>query len=179
MNLFKEIRGNSFNNWIDNKKILMNKYSVSSRSKSYKKKEFCWCCHGKLKLSNWKDLSGSNLLKCEECNLIQSEYIPNEELLGELYNDKIYNDFYDSHVLDNHEKRKEAFGKSRVNDWLRFYGKDKPKSILEVGCGSGFTLSAAQDIGLDVYGLELSNKCVEFCKKIGLEKVLALTLILK
>lgn len=171
MVLFKEIRGNSFNNWIDNKKLLMEKYSVYSRPESYKKKQFCWSCSGKLEQSNWKDISGLCLVKCEKCQLIQSEYLPTDELLGELYNDKIYNDFYDSHVLENHNKRKEAFGRERVNDWLKYYGKEKPSSILEIGCGSGFTLSAAKDLGLDVYGLELSEKCVEFCRNIGLKNV--------
>ena len=171
MTLFKEIRGNSFENWIDSKKLLMKKYSVSSRSESYKIKKFCWSCNGKLGSSNWFDSLGSNLVQCEKCGLIQSEYIPSEEILGELYNDKLYNDFYDEHVLKNHNKRKDAFGRERVKDWLKYYGKEKPTRVLEIGCGSGFTLSAAKDKGLDVYGLELSNKCVEFCNDLGLKNV--------
>ena len=96
MTLFKEIRGNSFDNWIDNKKLLMEKYSVSSRSESYKIKKFCWSCSGKLESSTWTDSMGSNFVQCVKCGLIQSEYLPSEEILGELYNDKLYNDFYDA-----------------------------------------------------------------------------------
>ena len=62
----------------------MEKYSVSSRSESYKRKKSCWSCNGKLNSSNWSDLLDSNLDKCEKCGLIQSKYIPSEELLGEL-----------------------------------------------------------------------------------------------
>jgi len=149
----------------------MEKYSVSSRSESYKRKKSCWSCNGKLNSSNWSDLLDSNLDKCEKCGLIQSKYIPSEELLGELYNDKLYNDFYDSHVFKSHYKRKEAFGKERVKDWLKYYGTEKPNRVLEIGCGSGFTLSAAKDEGLDVYGLDLSSKCVEFCNESGLKNV--------
>ena len=100
MTLFKEIRGNSFDNWIDNKKLLMEKYSVSSRSESYKVKKFCWSCNGKLESSNWSDSLGSNLVQCEKCGLIQSKYIPSEEILGELYND---NNFYDEmqNIVEN------------------------------------------------------------------------------
>ena len=51
---------------------------------------------------------GSNFVQCVKYGLIQSEYLPSEEILGELYIDKLYNDFYDEHILKNHEKRKRS-----------------------------------------------------------------------
>jgi len=40
-----------------------------------------------------------------------------------------------------------------------------------VGCGNGIFLTAARDMGWDVYGVELSVKAVERCHEKGLNNV--------
>ncbi len=169
--MFKEIRGDSFEGWIVNKKKLMNKYSARNNPNSYIDKSECWNCNGKLFESSWSDLNGDKLFSCNSCGLIQCTKIPSYQLLSDFYNDTLYSDFYQSHVIDNHNKRKELFGRQRVTDWINFFGKNTPQNVLEIGCGSGFTLSAAKDNGFEVTGLELNQKCVDFCHKQGLFSV--------
>jgi len=43
------------------------------------------------------------------------------------------------------------------------------KKVIEIGCGTGDYLSLLNDLGVDAYGLEYSEKSVEICKKRGLK----------
>ena len=51
----------------------------------------------------------------------------------------------------------------------QFIGKSRPKKILDVGCGTGETLSFLQDTypNTQLFGIDSSNKAISFSKKRG------------
>lgn len=45
----------------------------------------------------------------------------------------------------------------------------KPKSVVDVGCGTGHLLMVLKDRGCDVFGLEYSEAGLEYCRNRGLD----------
>ena len=92
-----------------------------------------------------------------------------------MYNDEIYCNFYRLHGFDNHLKRKKAFGYERVHHWLdstkHLQSSDASLKVFDAGCGTGFVLEAAQELGLSVSGCDLNQDCVDFCKNRGISDV--------
>jgi ubiquinone/menaquinone biosynthesis C-methylase UbiE len=51
--------------------------------------------------------------------------------------------------------------------WLDFFSLEKDTSILDIGCGTGHFLKAAEDYGLKTYGIDISEEAVRIAKKIA------------
>lgn len=62
----------------------------------------------------------------------------------------------------NNIKQQVEAQRVRVENIMRF--RQPPGKLLDVGCGPGFFLKAAQGAGFSVQGCELSTGCVEFAK---------------
>lgn len=93
------------------------------------------------------------LLKCKGCGLVYSSPIFDTEEIEQLYKKSKLN--YDAEI----ENIKETYGQ-----YLKSLMGLIPsaENILEIGCGSGFILKAALDIGFhNVYGVEPSRDAVE------------------
>lgn len=55
-----------------------------------------------------------------------------------------------------------------VEDWYIKHAKGK---VLDVGCGSGSYLLAFQKKGLEGYGIDIDEQCIQLCKERGLKNV--------
>ena len=82
------------------------------------------------------------------------------QAVAEYYND--YSESYDS------ERRKGYY--SFINDleFEKIQSLAAGSKVLEVGCGTGLILERTDAIGAEVYGVDLSPKMVEICRKKGL-----------
>lgn len=93
------------------------------------------------------------LLKCKECGLVYSSPIFDTGEIEQLYKKSKLN--YDAEI----ENIKETYGQ-----YLKSLMSLIPsaENILEIGCGSGFILKIALDMGFhNVYGVEPSRDAVE------------------
>lgn len=51
--------------------------------------------------------------------------------------------------------------------FLDYLGVEKGKTFLDLGCGTGFLLSEAQQRGLKTYGVDLSPVALELCREVS------------
>ena len=68
----------------------------------------------------------------------------------------------EKHFLSNQKERERRM--SFLESYLL-----KGQKVLEIGCSSGFMLSALKDKGMDVYGLDPSEGFIEFVKSKGIQ----------
>ena len=112
-----------------------------------------------------------SLLRCQNCNLIYQEYVPNSAFLSELYEEwidssqallrhKTYSvDYYSIHSQD-------------ISQLLTYI--DKPPSRikeLDFGMGWGAWALMAKAFGCTVYGIELSQQRIEHATSHGIHTI--------
>jgi SAM-dependent methyltransferase len=94
------------------------------------------------------------LIKCKNCGLVSSKFIPTSKQLKEYYDD-----------YPSYEKLSDLTIQ-RYNEILdRLEPFRKNNALLETGCGFGFFLEAAKKRNWNVYGTELSAKAINECLK--------------
>ena len=114
-----------------------------------------------------KKLNGYHykLIKCENCNLIFQEQIPNEKFSQQLY-EKYINKDDSFKKKDDYEKKyhKKLFYEMGLIKSI--FKKNKEEiSILDFGAGWGFWLNYLKKNKFDVHAFEISETRVNFLKK--------------
>lgn len=114
-----------------------------------------------------KKLNGYHykLIKCENCNLIFQEQIPNEKFSQQLY-EKYINKDDSFKKKDDYEKKyhKKLFYEMGLIKSI-FKKKKEEISILDFGAGWGFWLNYLKKNKFDVHAFEISETRVNFLKK--------------
>ena len=109
----------------------------------------------------WKNKE-FNLVKCRNCGLICQMPKPTPEDLNELYSD----DYFDHghHGLEErqitYEQLKDAMPVGQLQDRIRntvLRAHPNARSLFEIGAALGHLLHAAQQMGMTVSGLEISD----------------------
>ena len=80
----------------------------------------------------------------------------------------LYDDLYKLEEIHWWHKAK----RNLVSYFLQKYLKDKTNKILDAGCGTGKNLEAFSKYGR-VWGIDLANDAISFCKKRGFKNVIA------
>mgnify|MGYP001575149621 FL=1 len=113
-------------------------------------------------------LKNYNLMECSNCSLQKLEPQPS---LTEL--DKIYSNYYDKWNYNNSNNQISNMKKLTFSEYLKQITKFiSSGKLLDVGCATGDLLSAAQSMGFDVYGAEVSKQGLDICrKKFGKNKI--------
>jgi len=117
----------------------------------------CLVC-ASTELTDLKNYQKAYLCQCNSCNFIFSRKIPSDKDLKRYYSDDYDRTRYFSHIT--YQRYKELL--------LSFESSRKTNKILDIGCGYGFFLTVAKELGWEVYGTELSNKAAEHCIKNGI-----------
>lgn len=103
--------------------------------------------------------------KCNGCNLIYvNPCIKQEVILEKVYGKSVY-PFFDSVNSESQKK----FDKLRFEKTLRYINSNynDKKSILDIGCGSGFFLKLALENGFNkIAGVDALAESVEYAKKV-------------
>ena len=115
-----------------------------------------------------------NLVKCKCCGLVQINPKPKdiEEYYYESYSPynppkkDFYISFYRNLIKSYYKKKKTPVDlvKSALCGVLYFQPVARPGRVFDIGCGNGGYLSILKDCGWDVYGLDFSQKAVDFVK---------------
>ena len=96
-----------------------------------------------------------DLVRCPECQLRYHVKAPVD--INDAYNSPTYMQGSQGFWTDDYEYRKERFGRERMEILTNTIGDIKGKSILDVGCGSGYFLDCAKEKGAICYGLEIAD----------------------
>ena len=108
--------------------------------------------------------SGQNqLIDCEGCGFIHSIPLPSDEELRVFYTSKFYNQARKKDYFENQRSQLKWWNfvfDRRLERLERVLGRKG--FILDVGCGPGFFLSRARELGWGVLGIEPSADAAEY-----------------
>jgi len=109
-------------------------------------------------------LNNFRIVKCKNCGLVFVDPQPEKEEIEQFY--KTHQNFY----LERYNRKKISKLKRSEKDIKRIQKFLKSKcnfskiSLLDIGCGCGFLLKSASDIGWDVCGIDISESEVKYAK---------------
>jgi len=110
---------------------------------------------------------GAKYFRCENCSHYFVIERPSKKALEEFYakDNQYQNTYADSKTTETRIKEV-AVPKVKwlLRQFERVYGR-KPKSVLDVGAGSGHFVQACKVSGIEADGIELSDKGRLFCKE--------------
>jgi len=115
----------------------------------------CQLCRGE-SFRLWDTRDGADIVVCEGCSFGRAEMSAQE--LANVH--EVYDDSY-------HSERgwAESFDRQvrRYRHWLGYLTQmhGGPGTLLDIGCSLGYTLVAAQGLGWQVWGTDISRKAVE------------------
>lgn len=138
---------------------------IESRA-GWKAVDACPVCDGR---ERRPDLGkyGVTLMHCLGCGARYGDQIPANA--ADVYGPEDYVSFSLADTEDHFRYRRDRFGRERVGILERHCGNLKSKRILDVGCGNGYFLAAAQEKCDHCYGTEFSPRLREFAiQKTGL-----------
>ena len=113
------------------------------------------------KIGNW------NIVRCKNCGLVYLNPRPSKKELDELY----VKDYFTNDLLQVFPTAKKEIeqGISMYLERVRSL-KCNTGKLLEIGCGNGFFLKAAEKLGWEVMGIEISQWVSRYCsEKLGLK----------
>lgn len=108
------------------------------------------------------------IVQCNECDLVYVNPVFDNDKYIELYKSENYQEIVKQLGEESHEYRKRRFGKERIDVIEKYHNSELSKSLLEIGCSTGFVLEEAAERGWDAVGVELNPSAVDFGNKRGL-----------
>lgn len=104
--------------------------------------------------------NGFFLRKCNNCSLVYVNPRPNKNILNIKY---IQNDTFGHEQLDKENKFRNRYLNKFIQDIERYRHKGK---MLDIGCGPGYLLKAAEKRGWKTFGVEPSKKFYDIASQI-------------
>ena len=109
----------------------------------------------------YKNLIGDkSILKCNNCEIEYLYPYPTEKELSEIYSDSYA--AWGIGQEDTFSKMKREKFKRLLKDISKYRTNGK---LLDIGCGPGYLMKEAKNIGFDVYGVEVGKKASDIAKK--------------
>ena len=99
---------------------------------------------------------GIAMVKCQDCTLRYSRQIPVDA--AELYSDEDYLPILKKGYNENLDYRKQRFGVERLDLIEEQMESGQDKSLLDIGCGTGWFLECARERGFDIAGFDLGTE---------------------
>lgn len=99
---------------------------------------------------------------CLGCDFYYNEKMPVDT--GDLYSDEHYLPVSKQSYLSIVDYRKRRFGTERLDLLEQTLGTLQGKTLLDMGCGTGWFLYLAKERGMNVVGVELGDELREFTK---------------
>lgn len=127
----------------------------------------CPLCR-KLNTENIAVKDSLKIVKCVKCDLVYVNPVFDDKLYHSLYESENYQSVVKKLGESSHAYRRDRFGAERAAFISRNHSSGLPKTYLDIGCSTGFTLEAMIDIGWSATGIELNPSAVQFGRARGL-----------
>ena len=112
-----------------------------------------------------------SLNKCEECNFLWQENVPDGDFLDDLYENYIDKNESLKKSLEHSQLRKDSYI-LEFNKIKKRFNKDVSKiNVLDFGCGWGNWALLAKNYGFNVFVLEVSKSRIAYLKKGNLKLI--------
>lgn len=115
-----------------------------------------------------EETGGYEVLECMYCGFKHLNPLPSPEVLDEFYKKQ----YYDSHKTDyiSNQLAEEEYLSVVFKERLEFLAKySRDRDILDIGCGAGAFLNAAQKSGWNSFGVEPSDLAVNKALETGIK----------
>lgn len=110
-----------------------------------------------------------DIVQCENCNLVYTNPIFNDEHYKTTYQSRDYQEIVKDLGEESHNYRVNRFGKERVKIMAKLIKDQNDVNYLDVGCSTGFVIEAASTEGWNAVGIDLNPSAIEFGKSRGLD----------
>lgn len=121
----------------------------------------CVIC-GKTKNKKFLEINNWQLTKCLHCGLVYLNPRPTPEELKLLYQNVSY---VEKRIGYQSEVDLEKISKKMAGIDLILQYINEPGRLLEVGCGQGYFLAAAEQRGFEVVGIDISSVAIGFARE--------------
>ncbi len=102
-----------------------------------------------------------SLIECSRCGLQFLDPIPRKKDL-----DQIYSNYYKAWGIEQWGHEVSAMKRKTFRGYLSQVAKFiSCGKLLDIGCATGELMEVAQEMGFDVYGVEISQEGIRRCKK--------------
>lgn len=105
------------------------------------------------------------LIKCSTCGLVKVDNIL------EIFDVKNYDYYKNKTILSRQELYNPINRKRYISLLMRLEQYRKNNTLLDIGCGEGQFLSAAEELNWQAKGIELAPYAVEICQKFDIQAV--------
>lgn len=104
---------------------------------------------------------GYKIAACRECSLVQLEPTPSAEALEALYSEHYFNAAEAESGYADYASQETEYLATFAEDVRAIQQHVPTGRVLDVGCGYGYFLKAAEKAGFEPYGIDLSDAAVE------------------
>ena len=103
-----------------------------------------------------------NIVKCEECSLVYTNPIFDEEHYKKTYKSEDYQEIVRELGEESHLYRVQRFGTERIGIMNKFIKTKETIKYLDIGCSTGFVVEAAKNKGWDAVGIDLNPSAINY-----------------
>ncbi|HAQ62669.1 TPA: hypothetical protein DCR49_11870 [Candidatus Delongbacteria bacterium] len=125
--------------------------------------KYCEFCGKKYEGKFYSKGSNYTVLKCQNCDLLWSSPLINEE-----YENQINSDYFGEDIYLSKEKGQKERFRTQINKVLKLYDpavEKKSIRILDIGSGLGFFLDVCEEEGLSSEGCDINEKAVNYSNR--------------
>jgi len=110
-----------------------------------------------------------DIVQCEQCELVYTNPIFNEEHYKSTYKSKEYQEIVKELGEESHNYRVDRFGRERVDIMSKHLVQYESVKYLDIGCSTGFVVEAAESMEWEASGIDLNPSAIEFGHARGLD----------
>jgi SAM-dependent methyltransferase len=120
------------------------------------------CCCGSTHHKKLFTKNGYTIVSCSYCSLVFVNPQPDKETLSSFYH-STQNYYVENYARKESSKMRDA--RREIRRITRLLGRKSDISLLDIGCSCGFLLAAAKNRKWEAYGIDRSEKEIEYARK--------------
>ena len=149
--------------FFDNNLELLNQIrKVRDLYKKQPKRKLCKLCENKLSSSVDFTSHGIEYSFCDKCNHLNGMYDDTIDFVNALYIENDGDNYSKNYIDNKYNERMNDVYVPKIKFLIENIPDNEKKTLLDIGCGSGYFVCAALSNGIDAFGIDVSRAMVEF-----------------
>jgi len=146
----------------ENQKLLERAEDQNKLYSSQPNRLNCKICKSKLPGEIDFTSHGVNYCFCSNCEHLNGCFEDTTSFIDKIYIQEDGNDYASNYIDDNYQKRVSEIYIPKIDFLLNSINTSKISRLLDIGCGSGYFVSAAISRGLNAEGIDVNKAMVEY-----------------
>ena len=122
----------------------------------------CYNCSSK-EISSSFVVNRFRHVRCKNCGMVYVNPRIKEAITHDLYNEKPYIEFYKIKLIPSVDYRRNVLAFNKYKQIAKYF--NRPKKVLDIGCGLGELLSIFQENNWDCTGIEFNEFAANYARK--------------